>query len=89
MSLCCADELSPRVITVTPSAARASLLRRVTETVGDAVYGRERENGAMPFLFAPLADVVGPAGPLGTIWHQAGTKELRPILRDVDVEKAS
>ncbi|MDE3111531.1 MAG: replication-relaxation family protein [Chloroflexota bacterium] len=74
----------PLVLTITPSAERASSLRRASER---ALLG-ERDAQAllrtMRFQFAPLADIVR-EGALGRIWQRAGgegLEELVPPPRD-------
>jgi hypothetical protein len=70
----------PIVLTIAPSSARARILRRVTETVLARELFRERLMRAMEFSFTTLDDVLGPSGPLGTIWSVAGKSGLHPLF---------
>jgi hypothetical protein len=82
----------PIVLTIAPSWARARILRRVTETVLTADPRRERLMRATEFSFTTLDDVLGPSGPLGTIWCVAGKTGLRPLFptaADADASKTS
>lgn len=71
--------LWPRVITVTTTAARATMLREATEHVLSTRFGRMHD-GAPAFSFASLDDVLGPAGPKGQIWQVAGRPGLHPLF---------
>ena len=61
----------PLVLTVTPTLARATALRRVTEDVLERDRDRQRL-AAVEFDFAALGDLQAPEGPLGAIWQIAG-----------------
>ena len=68
----------PAVLTVTPTAQRASALRVATEAVV-APYA-ERIAQATKFAFAALDDLLGARGPLGTIWQVAGREGLELLI---------
>lgn len=70
----------PVVLTVAPSAARAAILRRVTATVVEAAFDSERIKSVTEFGFTTLGDLLGPSGPLGTIWSMAGKSGFRPLF---------
>jgi hypothetical protein len=52
----------------------------VTETVLARELFRERLMRAMEFSFTTLDDVLGPSGPLGTMWSVAGKSGLHPLF---------
>lgn len=66
------------MLTVTPTAQRASALRVATEAVV-APYA-ERIAQATKFAFASLDDLLGARGPLGTIWQVAGREGLELLI---------
>lgn len=70
----------PVVLTITPTAERASALRVATESV--LAWQPERLARAMKFAFTPLEEVLGPAGPLGAIWQVAGRPGLNTLFPD-------
>src|SRR3989442_14355219 len=70
----------PRVLTVAPTPARASILRRVTETVLEAQLFSQRLIRETAFGFATLEELLGPSGPLGEIWSVVGKSGVHPIF---------
>lgn len=70
----------PVVLTVTPGAARAGSLRRVTESVLRRERDAERLAEVAEFDFASIFDLLGPSGPLGCIWQIAGREGLHPLI---------
>jgi hypothetical protein len=70
----------PVVLTVTPTAGRATALRQISEAVLSWQRDAEAIGTATEFSFSALADVLGSSGPLGAIWEVAGRKGLRPLL---------
>ncbi|MDP9280692.1 MAG: replication-relaxation family protein [Chloroflexota bacterium] len=75
----------PIVFTVTTTATRARLLKRVTETVLDAQYEGARIYRLTRFRFATLDDVTSPAGPFAQIWQRAGESGLHAIVERAPV----
>lgn len=74
----------PVVLVVTPDLGRASTLRHASETVLRVPHDDERLASFMEFDFAPLADLVGPSGPLGAIWQVTGRSGLQPLVTDAE-----
>lgn len=70
----------PRVLTIVPTQARASILRRVTETVLESQLFRERLIRTTAFGFTTLDELLGSRGPLGEIWSVVGKPGLRPLF---------
>ncbi len=66
----------PVVLTVAHTEARASALRRATESVLAAPW----DVGETEFDFAAMPDLLGPLGPLGPIWQVAGRDGRRPLF---------
>ena len=64
----------PLVLVITPSAVRATSLRRTAETVL-----RTMPSDGTEFWFAPLAHVIEP-GPFSEIWQVAGVVGLQRVL---------
>ncbi len=72
----------PVILTITTTALRATALRRVTTTVLEGAFDADRVAAGTEFSFATLADVLGPSGPLGPVWHVAGGTAVRRLLPD-------
>jgi len=70
----------PVVLTVASSATRAALLRRATTAVVEAAFDSELIKSVTAFDFTTLGDLLGPSGPLGTIWSMAGKSGLHPLF---------
>jgi hypothetical protein len=73
----------PAVLVVAEGEARATQLRRVTETVIGSQPDQRRLRDAVPFAFAGVGDVLGPWGPLGEVWEFAGRRE-RAALETIE-----
>ncbi len=76
----------PVVLTVTTTTGRARILRRTTETVLAAQRDSDRLAKLTEFRFSSLADVLGPAGPLGEIWQVAGRPRPRSLLPELPAQ---
>lgn len=73
--------LWPLILVVTETDARATQLRDVTEAVCESQTRAYWLVRPPEFDFASVSDPIGPAGPLGEIWHvagRAGRKTLTP-----------
>jgi len=70
----------PLVVTVTPNATRAALLRRASATVLEAQYDRDEMKQVTAFAFGTIEDVLGASGPLGRIWRFAGGPDGAPLF---------
>lgn len=70
----------PLVLTVTQSEARATALRRATESLLASQPDAEEIASASEFGFSSLAGLLGPLGPLGKIWQVAGKSGLQPVI---------
>jgi hypothetical protein len=70
----------PLVLTVAPTIARATALRRATEDALRRERHPERLARATEFDFAALPDLCGPHGPLGPIWQIAERSGLHPLI---------
>lgn len=62
----------PLVLTVVPTAARASALRQTTEKLLARQSDAARISHATTFAFGSLDDLRGDVGPLGPMWQFAG-----------------
>jgi hypothetical protein len=71
----------PVVLTIATTAARATALRRVTTTVLEGAFDADRVAVETEFRFAVLADLLGPSGPLGPIWHTTGQTARSELIR--------
>jgi hypothetical protein len=79
----------PVILTVTPNATRAALLRRATATVLGAQYDREAITQVTAFTFSTIEDVLGTSGPLGPIWRHAGGPDRAPLFDPVPGDDGS
>jgi hypothetical protein len=70
----------PLVLTVAPTIARATALRRASEDALRRERHPERLARATEFDFAALPDLRGPHGPLGPIWQIAERSALHPLI---------
>ncbi len=71
----------PSVLTVTPTATRAALLRSATERVLASQFDSERLNRATDFAFTDL-EALKSKGPLGRIWLRPGSNKPEALLHD-------
>lgn len=69
----------PVVLTVTPNAGRAELLRRATEALLDAQGDAEQLRAQTEFAFAALPDLLS-RGPLARLWRVAGRSGEHALL---------
>jgi hypothetical protein len=79
----------PLVLTVTPTTARATALRRATEDALRRDRHPEHVARATEFDFAALPDLRGSHGPLGPIWQIAGRTGVHPLIPADDRAEAS
>ena len=77
-------EVWPVILTVTPSHERASTLKAATAPLLDRPYYGLRLSGIFECWFTSLAALLGPHGPLGTIWQIAGREGLHALVDDLD-----
>lgn len=78
--------LWPMILTVTPTVARATSLRRTTEVVLTAAPDGTELARVTEFRFAAAAHLHEDVGPLGAIWQVAGHLGFEPLI---EVEIAS
>jgi len=69
----------PIVLTVAPTATRATLLRTATERVLHAQFDEPALSKSTEFAFTDLPALVR-EGPLASIWHRTGARGPEPLL---------